>query len=202
MLSPSRTTSRSPGTRVPAGTTCTRPPRHTRARAGRNAASASTARSAGSSWKSAKATLRTITAAIATAGDGVPLAQAGRPGHRQDQGEGMGDLSEQFRRPLTPAAARELVGRVGRQPSHRLSIREPRGRTAHVLQKQRERLGGIGRRRRLVHFGRTRVRDRGKRHHPDPIERSAAVTTARGKGRDGRASVRHWCGRGSGRPPS
>jgi hypothetical protein len=76
MLSPSSTISTSPGTSRCASTSCRRPSRHTRAWEGRNAANASTARSACTSWKNAKAALSTITAAMAIASEGVPLIQA------------------------------------------------------------------------------------------------------------------------------
>lgn len=88
MLSPSATTSTSPGTNALAGTSWSRPSRQTCARAGRNAASASTAFSACTSWKNANAAFKTITAAIAIASEAVPLAQASTPATARTKARG------------------------------------------------------------------------------------------------------------------
>ena len=74
--SPSSISRTSPGTSMRASISILAPSRSTQARSGRNAASASTARSACSSWAKEKAAFSTITAAIAIASLGVPLAQA------------------------------------------------------------------------------------------------------------------------------
>ena len=74
--SPSSISRTSPGTSSRASISCRDPSRSTRARSGRNAASASTARSAWSSCTKEKLALSRITATIATVSRGVPLAQA------------------------------------------------------------------------------------------------------------------------------
>ena len=74
--SPSSISSTSPGTSERASMSCGAPSRSTRARSGRKAARASTARSACSSCAKENAAFRKITAAIAIASRGVPLAQA------------------------------------------------------------------------------------------------------------------------------
>ena len=74
--SPSSISRTSPGTSSRASISCRDPSRSTRARSGRNAASASTARSAWSSCTKEKLAFSRITATIATASRGVPLAQA------------------------------------------------------------------------------------------------------------------------------
>jgi hypothetical protein len=108
MLSPSSTISTSPGTRRCASTSCRRPSRHTRAWEGRNAANASTARSACTSWKNAKAALSTITAAMAIASDGVPLIQASTAATASTSASGWVNCrasSDGHRRPPRPASS-------------------------------------------------------------------------------------------------
>ena len=74
--SPSSISRMSPETSSRASISCREPSRTTRACSGRNAARASTARSAWTSWMKEKLALSAITAAIAIASRGVPLAQA------------------------------------------------------------------------------------------------------------------------------
>jgi GNAT superfamily N-acetyltransferase len=77
-----------PGTSCSAGISRRRPSRTTRARSGRNAASASTARSACISWTKAKTAFSAITAPIAKARLGVPVTPASTAANASNSASG------------------------------------------------------------------------------------------------------------------
>jgi hypothetical protein len=106
--SPSLTASRSPGTSSRAGISSSVPSRITRARSGRKAARASTARSASISCTKAKTAFRTMTVAMAMASRGVPLAQASAAAAASSRARGWNSCcasSRGQRRPVRRASS-------------------------------------------------------------------------------------------------
>ena len=110
MRSPSSITSTSPGTRRVASTTCSCPSRSTFACAGRNRASASTARSAWTSWANAKPALITMTATMATATGTIPAAQASAAAAQSSRARGWANWRISSRGHRRPARRTSALG--------------------------------------------------------------------------------------------
>ena len=195
--SPSSISRRRPARACGASISLLAPSRSTRARSGRNAASASTARSACSSWTKEKAAFRTITAAIAIASFGVPLAQASAAASASSSASGWVNCPASSPGQLA-APPGQLVGPGDLQPSRRFAAGQAARSRAQVPEQLRHRLHRIRRRGQLAGTRGDAIRPaaiecrRGPRPGPAGHPRTPSLRRGGRPGSDGRATAGSW----------